>query len=207
MAITRHLNRTATHRKALLRNLVTALIEHESITTTHAKAKEAQASAEWLITLAKNKSPDEKQARIRAEDMVFKPNSTIPKLFEDIAPRYEGRTGGYTRVLRLENRIGDNAPQSVLELVGGKRDLRFSMTARIVARLERQGLPIDKVTAANVRSILQYRTEEEFRQEVEFMKETFYKTEKSIQNLPVDKPKKKRAPIQLVENPLNEKAA
>jgi large subunit ribosomal protein L17 len=202
MARSRYLGRTETHRKALLRNLVTSLIEHESITTTHAKAKEAQASAEWLITLAKNKSPNVQDSKVRANDVIFKPDVTIPKLFGDLADRYKNRTGGYTRVLRLEPRLGDKAPQSILELVGGKRDMRFAMTARIVARLEQQGLPLDKMTEKNVRTAIKSKSEEEFRSEVEFMKQTFYQHEKSIENKPPVREPKPRAPIRVVDNPL-----
>lgn len=198
----RYLGRTETHRKALLRNLVTSLIEHESITTTHAKAKEAQASAEWLITLAKNRSPNAQDAKTRAHDAIFKPAATIPKLFNEIADRYKNRTGGYTRVLRLEPRMGDNSPQSILELVGGKRDMRFSMTARVVARLEQQGLPIDPITAKNVRQAMKAKSEQEFRDEVELMKQTFYQHENSISNRPPVREEKPRAPIKVVENPL-----
>jgi large subunit ribosomal protein L17 len=207
MGLSRHLSRTATHRKALLRNLVTALLEYESITTTHAKAKETQATAEWLITLAKNKSPNVQEAKIRAQDLIFKPKTTIPKLFDDIAERYKDRTGGYTRVLKLEPRLGDNAPQSILELIGGKRDMRMAITARIVARLEQQGQAVDDITKLNVTKIVNGDPgmEKRFRKEVEFMKERFYANPKTVEHVrPIIAPKQ-RAVVRILENPLAKK--
>ncbi|CAN6639231.1 large ribosomal subunit protein bL17m [Trichomonascus vanleenenianus] len=206
MTLTRKLGRTPAHRRSLLRNLVTDLFEYESITTTHGKAKEAQASAEWLITLAKHRSPNLEAAKARANDMIFRPSTTLPKLFDDLAKRYKDRTGGYTRVLKLEARQGDNAPQSILELVGGPRDMRFSMTARVVARLEEQGQPIDMMTQKNIDSILKYKTEDQFRAEVAKMKEHFHKSAKLLENAPPQRPKKQKAPVRLVENPLTKQA-
>lgn len=203
MPISRHLGRTASHRKSLLRNLVTDLINYESITTTQAKAKEAQRHAEWLISLAKNKSPSEKDAKIRAHDSIFKPNETLPKLFDDIALRNKNKNSGFTRVLKLEPRLGDNAPQSILELVGGKRDMRFALTARTVARLESQELPLDKITKKNMEGCIRSRSEEEFRQEVELMKKEFYSTEDSIENKPKEHVPAKKAPYKFKQNPLN----
>lgn len=106
--------------------------------------------------------------------------------------------------MKLEPRLGDNAPQSILELVDGKRDIKFSMTARIVARLEAQGLPLDGTTKRDVTKVYKYRPngESEFRQEVEFMKERFYSTPESIANLPPPITIRQKAPIEFVKNPL-----
>ncbi|ANB15351.1 mitochondrial 54S ribosomal protein YmL8 [Sugiyamaella lignohabitans] len=204
----RKLGRSSTHRKSLLRNLVSSLIEHESITTTHAKAKEAQVAAERLISLAKNKSPDPHSAQIRAQQYIFKTGQILPKLFGELSERYKDRTGGYTRVLRLENRIGDNAPQSILELVGGKKDMRRAITARAVARIEKQGLPLDSMTKQAVESICRHstKTREDFRNEVEFMKEQFYASEDSVTLQPPSREIKRRAPLKFVKNPLDTKA-
>ncbi|KAF5097702.1 hypothetical protein D0Z00_002303 [Geotrichum galactomycetum] len=192
----RKLNRTHSHRQATIRNLVSNLLKHESIITTHAKAKEAQSAADKLITLAKTRSPNLDDAKVRAQKFIY--------LFGDIAERYKTRPSGYTRVLKLEPRLGDNAPQSILELVDGKRDMKFSLTARVVARLEKQGLPLDRNTKADVAKIYKYRenAEEDFRKEVEFMKERFYSTPESIANLPPVIEPRKKSPIQIVENPL-----
>ena len=110
----RKLNRTAPHRKMLFRNLVTALFEHERITTTVPKAKEARSLAEKLITFAKR---GDLHARRMAARKVNDP-AVLQKLFEEIGPRFSERPGGYTRIMLMSgNRKGDNAEMAILELV------------------------------------------------------------------------------------------
>ncbi len=109
----RKLNRTPAHRKALYRNLVTALFKHERIQTTVPKAKEARVVAEKLITFAKR---GDLHARRMAARKLFEP-AVLQKLFEEIGPRYAERPGGYTRIMRLGPRKGDNAELAILELV------------------------------------------------------------------------------------------
>src|SRR5580693_7441427 len=109
----RRLNRTSEHLKALLGNLVTALIHHEQIHTTLPKAKETRRVAERLITLAKDGSV---QRRRRAARSIHD-RSAVSKLFDTLGPRFKKRPGGYTRIVKLGNRIGDNAPMAILELV------------------------------------------------------------------------------------------
>ena len=109
----RKLNRTPAHRKMLYRNLVTALIKHERITTTVPKAKEARSLAEKLITFAK---AGDLHARRMAARKVNEP-AVLQKLFAEIGPRYADRPGGYTRILRLGPRKGDSAELAILELV------------------------------------------------------------------------------------------
>ena len=109
----RQLSRTASHRKAVLRNLATALFEHERIETTLAKAKETRRVAERLITQARR--GDVHSRRLVAK-VVQKPE-VLSKLFDTIAPWYEERPGGYTRILRTRTRIGDAGEMAVLELV------------------------------------------------------------------------------------------
>ena len=111
----RKLNRTPAHRKMLYRNLVTALFEHERIQTTVPKAKEARSVAEKLITFAKR---GDLHARRMAARNVNEP-AVLQKLFDEIGPRYADRPGGYTRILRLGFRKGDNAELAILELVDG----------------------------------------------------------------------------------------
>ncbi len=111
----RKLNRTPAHRKALYRNLVTALFKHERIETTVPKAKEARSLAEKLITFAKR---GDLHARRQAARRINEPE-VLQKLFADIGPRYADRPGGYTRILRLGPRRGDNAELALLELVDG----------------------------------------------------------------------------------------
>lgn len=115
----RKLGRTASHRKALRRNLALSLFIHERITTTTAKAKEARRLAERMITLAKDGSV---YSRRRAFSFL-QDRDVVDKLFDEIAPRYRNREGGYTRILHLDkNRLGDNAPQVLFELVGEEEE-------------------------------------------------------------------------------------
>jgi len=112
------LNRTAAHRKALVRSLVTALLKQEKIVTTKAKAIEARRAAEKLITRAKVDSVHNRRiaaTRVYGDDVVA-------KLFTDIGPRFKERNGGYTRILKLGNRAHDAADLVVLELVDQKAD-------------------------------------------------------------------------------------
>ena len=109
----RKLGRTTAHRKALLRNLATALLEHERIVTTEPKAKELRRVADKLVTLGKR---GDLHARRQALQVV-RSNAVVRKLFNDIAPRFAERHGGYTRVLRLGYRPGDAAAMAVIELV------------------------------------------------------------------------------------------
>jgi large subunit ribosomal protein L17 len=109
----RKLGRSSDHRRALYRNLVTELFRHERIKTTEAKAKAIRPGAEKLITLGKKGTL---HARRLAAGRLNDPEM-VKKLFDDIALRYEGRAGGYTRILRLGCRQGDNAPMALIELV------------------------------------------------------------------------------------------
>ena len=109
----RQLSRTRSHRKATLRNLATSLFRHERIETTTAKAKELRPYAELLITLARR--GDVHSRRLAATKI--QDREVLGKLFDDIAPRYAERPGGYTRVLKLGSRKGDAAEMSLIELV------------------------------------------------------------------------------------------
>ena len=108
----RKLGRTTAHRWALYRNQVTALLAHEKITTTEAKAKEIRSLAEKMITLGKN---GDLASRRRALAFITD-KKVIEKLFNDIAPDYADRDGGYTRLVKLGPRPGDNAPMVQIEL-------------------------------------------------------------------------------------------
>ena len=109
----RKFNRTASHRKAMFRNMVTSFFEHEKIQTTDTKAKELRRIAERLITLGKR---GDLHARRQVEAVVRKKPIT-KKLFEEIAPRFVSREGGYTRITKVGRRRGDAAPLSIIELV------------------------------------------------------------------------------------------
>ena len=109
----RKLNRTSSHRLAMLRNMMNSLIQHEAIKTTLPKAKELRRVVEPMITLAKEPTLANKRLafdRLRDRDMVV-------KLFAELGPRYKARPGGYTRILNMGFRVGDNAPMALVELV------------------------------------------------------------------------------------------
>ncbi|KAJ9476390.1 54S ribosomal protein L8, mitochondrial [Pseudozyma hubeiensis] len=126
----RKLGRTSSHRNHLLRNLVSSLIQHERISTTVAKAKEAAREAEKIITLGKRGTV---QAGYGARGYLFSQQETLPKL-QELAQRYANRPGGYTRIHLHGNRKGDHAPRAILELVDNPHDLRMQMTARTLAK-------------------------------------------------------------------------
>lgn len=119
----RKLNVTTKHRRALLRNLAIALIEHGSIETTVAKAKEARRFAERLVTIAKRAAAapaDRPELRLRyLRLLVSRLNNRrmAEKLITEIAPRYRDRAGGYTRILRAGYRLGDRAPKALFQFV------------------------------------------------------------------------------------------
>jgi len=109
----RKLNRTSEHRKAMLRNMCVSLLQHEAIKTTVPKAKELRRVVEPLITLAKEPTLANRRLafdRLRDRDIVS-------KLFNELGPRFKARPGGYTRILKMGFRVGDNAPMAYVELV------------------------------------------------------------------------------------------
>jgi large subunit ribosomal protein L17 len=109
----RKLNRTSEHRLAMVRNMMNSLIEHEAIKTTLPKAKELRRVIEPMITLAKEATVANRRLafnRLRDRDSVV-------KLFNELGPRYKARPGGYTRILKMGFRVGDNAPMAFVELV------------------------------------------------------------------------------------------
>lgn len=109
----RRLGRTTSHRIAMFRNMVTSFLQHEKITTTDAKAKELRSIAEKMITLGKK---GDLHARRQAAAYI-RDNEVVAKLFTTLGPRFQQRNGGYTRIIKLGIRPGDNAPLSVIELV------------------------------------------------------------------------------------------
>ena len=109
----RKLNRTSEHRLAMLQNMMNSLLQHEVIKTTLPKAKELRRVVEPMITLAKEPTVANKRLafnRLRDRDIVT-------KLFGELGPRYNARPGGYTRILKMGYRVGDNAPMALVELV------------------------------------------------------------------------------------------
>lgn len=113
----RYLGRNSSHRKALFKNMMVSLLRHEQITTTVAKAKELRTYMEPMITLAKEDSVHRRRiafSRLRDREMVT-------KLFNEIAPHFKSRPGGYLRVLKCGFRKGDKAPIAIVELVGREK--------------------------------------------------------------------------------------
>jgi large subunit ribosomal protein L17 len=109
----RKLGRNSGHRNAMMRNMVTSLIEHGRITTTDSRAKELRKLVDRMITLGKR---GDLHAR-RQVSQVIRTRQVVAKLFDQIGPRFKDRPGGYTRIIKLGSRLGDNAPQSIIELV------------------------------------------------------------------------------------------
>ena len=109
----RHLNRTSSHRKALMKHLAVSLFRHEAIKTTLPKAKELRRVAEPLLTLAKQDSV----ANRRCAFAKLRDKEIVGKLFNELGPRYLDRPGGYMRILRYGFRLGDSAPMAYVELV------------------------------------------------------------------------------------------
>lgn len=115
----RRLGRNSSHRDAMIRNMVTSLFEHERIVTTTPKAKEARKMVEKMMTLAKRGD-----LHARRQALAFMHNSDIvAKLFDKIKMQYIDRNGGYTRIIRTGNRVGDAAPMAILELVNYSKSL------------------------------------------------------------------------------------
>ena len=110
----RKLNRTSSHRLAMLRNMTNSLFTHEAIKTTLPKAKELRRVAEPLITLSKN--PTVANRRLAFDRL--RDRAVVTKLFNELGPRYQARPGGYLRILKFGFRQGDAAPMALIELVG-----------------------------------------------------------------------------------------
>ena len=110
----RRLNKTGSHRNAMMKNMTASLIEHEIIKTTLPKAKELRVFAEPFISLAKQDSVHNRRIAFNR----LRNKATVGKLFSDIGPRYQERPGGYLRVLKCGFRTGDKAPMAYVEMVG-----------------------------------------------------------------------------------------
>jgi large subunit ribosomal protein L17 len=152
--VLKKLSRTSSHRKAMLSNLVASLFEHKHVRTTTAKAKVARSVADRMITHAKKNTVAAKRlvySKLRRRDIV-------KKLFDEIAPTYATRNGGYTRVLKLGRRQGDGAELSILELVGFESVQIEKQQAAAERRAERKRR---KDTKASERETVKDKGEEE----------------------------------------------
>jgi large subunit ribosomal protein L17 len=128
------LNRTKSHRKALLMNLANSLFHHESIKTTNPKAMELKRVAERLITLAKRKDLHS----LRLAFSFLRDKNVVRKLFSDIGERYSAINGGYTRVLKIGNRKGDNAPMALIELTQKKEEKKAKEEKKPAKKAEKK---------------------------------------------------------------------
>lgn len=116
----RKLSRNTSHRRSLLRNMVTSFLEHGRLMTTLPKAKEIRPLAEKMITLGKR---DTLHARRQVQSYLLK-DATAKKVFDTIAPKFSGRNGGYSRIIKLGNRKGDGADLAIIELLGSELEVK-----------------------------------------------------------------------------------
>ena len=128
----RKLSRNSSHRRALLRNLVTDLLEHGRLMTTLPKAKEIRPLAEKMITLGKR---DSLHARRQVQSYLMR-HTTAKKVFDTIAPKFAGRNGGYSRIIKLGNRKGDGADVAIIELLGSELEVKKAERAEKVKEKE-----------------------------------------------------------------------
>lgn len=131
----RKLGRTKSHRELMLRNLVTSLFDNESVRTTEAKAKEARRLAERMVSFAK-------RGDLHARRQVLKQinnQDVVKKLFDSIAPRFEGRNGGYTRIIKLARRHGDAAPVAILELTEKSKEAEEKEEKKVTRAARKAG--------------------------------------------------------------------
>ena len=130
------LNRTSTHRKAMFMNLSNALIKHEQITTTLPKAKELKRFIEKIITLGKHGDLTSRRKAIS----ILQDQEMVKKIFDTISKRYKERKGGYTRIIKLGNRFGDNAPMAVIELVDRDEEAKGKDSGPVIEKKSNEEL-------------------------------------------------------------------
>lgn len=184
------LGRNAKQVKHTVRNLVSSLIQYEHITTTPAKAKLTANYVENLILKSKKHStkPEAlKEWRHLLHGKLYNQDITVDKMTTEFLERYANRASGFTRMLKLEPRFGDNAPQVALEMVdNGDRELMFWYVAKIVARLELQGLEADPLTKKNMEKVISSKAdgEQKFKETVQICKDNFFKDDENLELKP-----------------------
>ncbi|QLL33871.1 hypothetical protein HG536_0F01960 [Torulaspora globosa] len=180
VGLARKLSRTKPHRDALLKNMVTQLLQHGSIVSTHEKCKEASRLAERVISWAKkvNENPSSPlRSEIQSRLFLAGDNSKLMgRLLGEIAPNYVGRNGGYTRVLHLERRLGDKAKQSVLELVNtpvidsegnfNRGNMKLWLLVKNTMHDESCHKPYSSLTLKSLKKMLVGKTPEQLRSEI-----------------------------------------
>ena len=192
MVTINHFNKdVATHKKMIYKNLCANVIRNENIITTQAKARQAQPHIERFLgkALAESKAiaaakatatPGDKLLQIKAFDYLQPPDKQDVglKVIRELTNRYQNRDHGFTRIIKLEPRLGeDKAPMCVLELVDSKYEIKLWFTAKAVAKLELQNIPLDDITELNVKKLTSGRPDGEqvFRDAVETCKKEFFK--------------------------------
>lgn len=185
------LGRNSKQLKHTIRNLVSSLIQHEHVITTPAKAKITANYVENLILKSKKHAAAGDDAlkgwRHLLYGKLYNQEATVDKTITEFVERYQNRSSGFTRQLKLENRFGDNAPQVALEMVDNEeRELLFWYIAKVVARLELQGLEPDVLTKKNIEKVTKYKKDgaEKFREVVAICKDNFFKDEENLQLQP-----------------------
>lgn len=126
----RKLNKTSSHRKAMFMNMSNSLIKHEQITTTLPKAKELKRFVEKIITLGKKGNLESRRKAIS----ILQDQKMSKKIFDVLAVRYKERNGGYTRIIKLGNRFGDNAPTAVIEFVDRDEDAKGKDSGPVIEK-------------------------------------------------------------------------
>ena len=140
----RQLSRNSPHRHAMLRNMSVSLLRHETIRTTLPKAKELRRVVEPLITLAKTDS----EAHRRLAFSRLRDTAIVEKLFADLGPRFKARAGGYTRILRMMPRAGDNAPMALMQLVDKAGEALAETATKTKSAKKKSAAPADDAAAA-----------------------------------------------------------
>ena len=124
------LNRTSSHRKALMSNLASSLIIHKQIRTTNAKAKELRRFVEKIITLGKKNTLESRRKALS----ILQDSNMTKKIFDVLAKRYQDRNGGYTRIIKLGNRFGDNASVAVIEFIDRDEDAKGKDSGPVIEK-------------------------------------------------------------------------
>ncbi|KAI5957125.1 hypothetical protein KGF54_000053 [Candida jiufengensis] len=187
MVTINHFNKNvAAHKESIYKNLCTNLIRHEYIMTTQAKARQAQPHIEKFLGKAlsetkelPNLSIGDKLNKIKSLNYL-QPSDKQEiglKLIKDLQKRYINRDHGFTRIIKLEPRLGeDNAPMSIIELVDSKYQFKLWYTAKTVAKLQLQNIPLDDITEINIKKLIQGQEngQQEFDNCVEICKKEFF---------------------------------
>lgn len=179
----RKLGRTSSHRLAMFRNMVTSLLEHERIYTTEAKAKELRRWADWMITLGKRGDLNARRQALQ----VIRDKSVVHKLFTDLAQRYQARSGGYTRTVKVGFRVGDGAPLSLIELMTGETEKKKKKKTKAPKARKKKAPAVEAAPETEAEVAPEADAEEAVEEEVS--------KKKKPKDKPTKKPKAKKAAV------------